>query len=82
MKSIHAVSNILAVWRIGSSASGPERHASRPVQTSALRVKGGQADESNSACGCTNSAQSPAALSTLLAVALLQGVSSADRRRN
>jgi hypothetical protein len=82
MKSIHAVSNILAVWRIGSSAPGPECHASRPVQTSALRVKGRQGGEANSASGCTNSAQSPAALSTLLAIALLQDVPSADRRRN
>lgn len=81
MKSIHAVSNILAAWRIGSSATGRPIDASRPVQTSALHVKRSQAGAANDACGCVNSPHSPVGLSSLLAVALLQG-SSTDRRRN
>jgi len=40
MKSIHAISTILADWRIGSSAHGLPSLPSLPALTRGLRAKG------------------------------------------
>ena len=79
MKSIHAVSNILAVWRIGSSAS-PMRPDSSPARTGEFHTQSGYRSRGHNPCGRVDS-QAPMGLSALLSVALLQG-SSSDRRRN
>ena len=79
MKSIHAVSNILAVWRIGSSAS-PMRPDSSPARTGEFHPQNGHRSGGKYPSGRVDS-QAPMGLSALLSVALLQG-SSTDRRRN
>ena len=79
MKSIHAVSNILAVWRIGSSAS-PMRADSSPARTGEFHAQSGHRSMGHNPSGRVDS-QAPMGLSALLSVALLQG-SSTDRRRN
>jgi hypothetical protein len=74
MKSIHAVSSILAVWRIGSPAAAPARPE--------FHAQSGHRSAANQVSGRLDSTRAPSGLSTLLSVALLQGGSPTDRRRN
>jgi len=79
MKSIHAISTILADWRIGSSVRVPS-HPSRPAQTAGLHAKDGHKGGTNAPFDRLNSKQPRAGIPTLLADALLQGGSSTERR--
>jgi hypothetical protein len=78
MKSIHAISTILAVWGIGSSGamanplSGPARRGRLDDKsTESVRQTDDRPMPGQSALGMPN----------LLAAALLQGASRTDRRR-
>ena len=81
MKSIHAISTILAGWRIGSPANGAPSRPSRPAQISGLRAKGSYEGGANTPVGRVNSKQYRVGIPTLLADALLHGGSSTGPRR-
>jgi hypothetical protein len=81
MKSIHAISTILAGWRMGSSAQALTSHPSDPARASGLRAKGSSEGGTHTRFGHVNSKQSRVGIPTLLADALLQGGSSTERRR-
>jgi len=84
MKSIHAISTILAICSIGSSASEAASHAPRAARTTGPRAKTGDksSDEggANTPFGRVNSTQSRAGIPSLLAAGFLQGGSSTLRR--
>jgi hypothetical protein len=80
MKSIHAISTILADWRIESSVQVPSL-PSRPAQTAGLHAKDRHKDGTNTLLDPLNSKQPCVGIPTLLADALLQGGSSTERRR-
>lgn len=81
MKSIHAISTILAIWRIEPSGPAPN-HVLHPVRPGAYRAKGAHDAGPNPPSGSARSPQSRAGIPTLLAAALLQGGSSANRNRD
>jgi hypothetical protein len=70
MKDIQAIGAILGFLRILPSAPAAASHAPHPVRNNARRAESG------------DGGKTPSGISTLLAVALLQGGSSSDRRRN
>jgi hypothetical protein len=82
MKSIHAISTILAGRRIGSSVHVEPGHSSHPAQATGLRAKGSyEGGSANTSFGGVTSKQPRVGIPTLLADALLQGGSSTERRR-
>ena len=88
MKSIHAISTILSICSIESSAPAAASHAPRPARTTGLRAKSSDkhgdksSDEggANSPVDRVNSQQSRAGIPSLLAAGFLQGGSSTVRR--
>ena len=81
MKSIHAISTILAGWRIDPSAQEVPGRLCRPAQTTGLRANSSHGGGTNTPSGRVNSKQHRAGIPTLLADALLQGASSTEDRR-
>jgi hypothetical protein len=81
MKSIHAISTILAGWRIGQSAQAMPSYPSLPTRTTGLRAKDSYESGTNTPGGGANSKQSRVGIPALLAYALLQGGSSTEPRR-
>jgi hypothetical protein len=83
MKSIHAISTILAICSIGSSAEAAS-HAPRPARTTGPRAKTSDqsSDEggANTPFGRLNSTQSRTGIPSLLASGFLRGGSSTARR--
>jgi hypothetical protein len=77
MKSIHAISTILAVWGMAAPGAMANR-PSRPAPTGRFDEKGSQGLEQIG--GRTIPAQSAFGMPNLLAAALLQGGSRTDRR--
>jgi hypothetical protein len=86
MKSIHAISTILAICSIGPSARAAAFHAPSQARPTGFRAKnsnkGGGERGANAPFGRVNLQQSRAGIPTLLAVGLLQGGSPTERRRN
>jgi hypothetical protein len=88
MKSIHAISAILAICSIGSSAAEATSHAPHPARTTGPRPKTSDTshDKSSDEGGANtefdrvNSKQSRAGIPSLLAAGFLQGGSSTVRR--
>jgi len=88
MKSIHAISAILAICSMESSAPDAASHAPHPARTIGPRAKtsGKSHDKSsgeggaNTPFGRVNSTQSRAGIPSLLAAGFLQGGSSTVRR--
>jgi hypothetical protein len=82
MKDIQAIGAILAIWHIlPSSHATASRPASRPARKNECRAESSYAG-GNSPSGGVNLHHSRSGISSLLAVALLQGGSSTHRRRN
>lgn len=81
MKSIHAISTILAGWRIEPSAQPVPSHPACPARTNGLPAKGSYEGGTNTSFGRANSKPSRVGIPSLLADALLQGGSSTDPRR-
>jgi hypothetical protein len=81
MKSIHAISTILADWRIDSSAHAVPCRPFQPAVTSATRPKGSYQGEAKRTFGRVHSQEPHVGIPTLLADALLQGGSSTGPRR-
>ena len=81
MKSIHAISTILAGRRIGSSVQAVPSHPSRPALTNAPRTERSRDGGMNTPLARVNSKQPRVGIPTLLADALLQGGSSTGPRR-
>ena len=82
MKGIHAISTILAVWRINSAAPAAPGHPARPARASELHAKSSHGDSTSTPSSCVNSRQPHVGIPSLLGAALLQGGSSTERRRN
>ena len=80
MKSIHAISTILAGWRIEPSAQTAPSHPSPLPQGRGVRAKGLPEDSEHTPFVRTRSTQR-VAIPNLLADALLQGASSTEPRR-
>ena len=78
MKSIHAISTILAVWGMGPSDVMANR-PSRPARTARFDDKA--TEGFREIAGRAIPAQSAHGVPNLLAAALLQGGSRTDRRR-
>ena len=81
MKSIHAISTILAGWRIGPSAQAVPSHPSRQARATGLHAESSYEGGTNTPFAGVNSKQPRVGIPTLLADALLQGGSSTERRR-
>jgi len=81
MNSIHAISTILADWRIDTSAHAVPYRPFQPAVTSAPRPQGSHQVGANTTFGRVHSQQPSVGIPTLLADALLQGGSSTEPRR-
>jgi hypothetical protein len=78
MKSIHAISTILAVWGMGPSGV-VVNHLARPAR--AVRTEDRGTQGVRQIAGLATPGKSALGMPNLLAAALLQGGSRPDRRR-
>ena len=78
MKSIHAISSILAVWGGGSSVWTPAKHALHQART--MRPEDQGTEGLREVANRPNPRQPAPGVPNLLAAALLQGGARTDRR--